>query len=168
MFNLNFNESLSNKMIREVNNSGGLFTGVCNYDFWVNPALYGHCTKYKLKIEEEVKEMPVVKVPKSKSSTKKRKIRTRSSVSTLSDSSDEDPIYNYRQKKIKNPYKSTGCRNNFRNDVIDILKTWYKDHIYYPYPDQADVEKIADLTGLAIVQIKNWFTNYRTRVKNKN
>lgn len=162
--------SLTNKMIHAANNGIGIFGNTYNYDLWVNPELHDHCTNYNLKIEVvvEVKEVHVVKVPTLQSSTKKRKIITRFSVATSSDSSDEDTAYNSQQKKIKNPYKSIGCRNNFRNDIIDILKTWYEDNIDHPYPSQQEIVKIADITGLSIVQVRDWFTNYRLRIKKKN
>jgi hypothetical protein len=47
--------------------------------------------------------------------------------------------------------------------AVDILKTWFYEHINYPYPTAEERAYLSEITGLTHLQITNWFTNERKR-----
>ena len=49
------------------------------------------------------------------------------------------------------------------SEAKHIFKRWIQDHIYRPYPSQAEKEEMARLGNLSVKQVNDWFTNYRKR-----
>uniref|UniRef100_A0AC34Q6M0 Homeobox domain-containing protein n=1 Tax=Panagrolaimus sp. JU765 TaxID=591449 RepID=A0AC34Q6M0_9BILA len=45
------------------------------------------------------------------------------------------------------------------------LIEWMEANMENPYPTRADVRELSRQTGFSSVQIRNWFTNHRRRVK---
>ncbi|KAI5737601.1 hypothetical protein M8J76_014996 [Diaphorina citri] len=50
-------------------------------------------------------------------------------------------------------------------NIKRFLKTWLLDHKDYPYPDRYEKIMLAQETGLTIMQICNWFANWRRKLK---
>uniref|UniRef100_A0A8D8R2K0 Homeobox protein Mohawk n=1 Tax=Cacopsylla melanoneura TaxID=428564 RepID=A0A8D8R2K0_9HEMI len=50
-------------------------------------------------------------------------------------------------------------------NIKRFLKTWLLDHKEYPYPDRYEKIMLAQETGLTIMQICNWFANWRRKLK---
>lgn len=47
--------------------------------------------------------------------------------------------------------------------ATSVLLDWLKKNIDNPYPSDPEKENLRNLTGLALGQINNWFTNARSR-----
>lgn len=58
-------------------------------------------------------------------------------------------------------------RRNFSKHQVQILQSWFDNHINDPYPNEEEVNESAALTGLTTVQVSGWFTRYRKRKWNK-
>ncbi len=56
-------------------------------------------------------------------------------------------------------------RTGRRGAVTKILKRWLlsPDHYDFPYPNDEEKQRLADLTGISIKQLNTWFTNSRKR-----
>lgn len=44
-----------------------------------------------------------------------------------------------------------------------VLTRWFVEHRFHPYPTQDEKLELSKMTNLQIVQIENWFINYRRR-----
>ena len=53
--------------------------------------------------------------------------------------------------------------NSYPEWVTKILEDWLKEHIDYPYPSDAEKQKLSFKTGLNKTQVSNWFMNVRKR-----
>ena len=51
-------------------------------------------------------------------------------------------------------------------ESTEILLNWYSAHIHYPYPSDAEVEHLTQLTGITGRQVKKWMANRRVRCFN--
>lgn len=49
----------------------------------------------------------------------------------------------------------------------NILTQWLKDNQADPYPSSTDKDNLAQLTGMSILQINNWFINGRIRMERR-
>lgn len=47
--------------------------------------------------------------------------------------------------------------------AVDVLKGWLARHSKYPYPDSDEKKRLAQETGLTLLQVNYWFTNARRR-----
>lgn len=54
-------------------------------------------------------------------------------------------------------------RGNLPRDVTNLLRTWLDAHLGHPYPTEDEKQRLAEQTGLSIVQVSNWFINARRR-----
>jgi hypothetical protein len=75
--------------------------------------------------------------------------------------------------------KNKSRRGNFPRPVTDILRAWFDEHLYHPYPSNEDKQMFLTRTGLTVsqvstralfvvkfadgFQISNWFINARRR-----
>ena len=50
--------------------------------------------------------------------------------------------------------------------AIDVLSSWYDEHLSYPYPTDDEKKTLADVAGLTISQVTCWFANKRNRNNN--
>lgn len=53
----------------------------------------------------------------------------------------------------------------FAADKLAILTKWAQSHRAYPYLEQDDALELSQETGLSKKQVRDWFTNWRTREK---
>ncbi|KAF5858672.1 hypothetical protein ETB97_003887 [Aspergillus alliaceus] len=53
----------------------------------------------------------------------------------------------------------------FSRETVRILKTWFNEHIEYPYPTEEEMRDLKRQTGLKSMQIRTWFANARRRDK---
>jgi hypothetical protein len=49
--------------------------------------------------------------------------------------------------------------------AVDILNTWFDEHINNPYPQQHEKELLAQRCRLTVKQISAWFSNRRNRMQ---
>eukprot|EP01139_Manchomonas_bermudensis_P005328 Amastigsp_a174972_352.p1 type:complete len:311 gc:universal Amastigsp_a174972_352:1-933(+) len=61
------------------------------------------------------------------------------------------------------PPPKEGKRSFFSPFVIGVLRGWLKNNADDPYPSRKEMEAMAEQTGLAFIQIRQWFINYRRR-----
>lgn len=54
-------------------------------------------------------------------------------------------------------------RGNLPRYVTEILRTWLKNHIHHPYPNEQEKAELMKQTGLTLSQVSNWFINARRR-----
>lgn len=47
--------------------------------------------------------------------------------------------------------------------ATSVLLDWLKKNVDNPYPSDPEKENLRNITGLALGQINNWFTNARSR-----
>ena len=45
--------------------------------------------------------------------------------------------------------------------ATSILSAWLLEHLTHPYPSEDQINQLAQVTGLTIVSVNNWFTNAR-------
>jgi len=64
---------------------------------------------------------------------------------------------------VKREHLSTKKRPNFTDKQRAIMREWLSKHYSNPYPSQDEKRELAELAGLTIEQVNNWFTNYRMR-----
>lgn len=67
------------------------------------------------------------------------------------------------------PEQETPClRKQPRlGDRTSILKSWVERHRDHPYPNRDQLALMVEASGLSKVQVRNWLTNYRSRVFRK-
>lgn len=58
---------------------------------------------------------------------------------------------------------SISYRGNLPKHAVDILNNWLNEHFSHPYPSDSEKEHLAQITGLSLTQINNWFINARRR-----
>ena len=63
--------------------------------------------------------------------------------------------------------KRGAVRINFTKRVQKVLKDWLKNNMHNPYPSQQQKEQLAREAGITSKQVQIWFSNRRTRMKNK-
>ncbi|CAG2226919.1 unnamed protein product [Mytilus edulis] len=51
-------------------------------------------------------------------------------------------------------------------EATQILTAWYEAHVTYPYPNDEEVEEIANSANLSTKQVKKWMANKRVRCFN--
>ncbi|CAF0864362.1 unnamed protein product [Brachionus calyciflorus] len=51
--------------------------------------------------------------------------------------------------------------------AIDIMTEWYDRHYSNPYPTYRDCEMLAQMGGITVSQVKQWFVNVRRRTQNQ-
>ncbi|XP_076113598.1 uncharacterized protein LOC143081772 [Mytilus galloprovincialis] len=51
-------------------------------------------------------------------------------------------------------------------EATQILTAWYDAHVTYPYPNDDEVEELANITNLTTKQVKKWMANKRVRCFN--
>ena len=56
-------------------------------------------------------------------------------------------------------------KGNFPEDITKVLRSWLLQHLNHPYPTRDEKKQLADDTGLAILQVEDWFTNARRRTE---
>lgn len=62
------------------------------------------------------------------------------------------------------PEISDARRERHPPNSKDILLKWYYEHSYHPYPAKDELLLLANMTGLTIEQVRNWFNNARKRI----
>ncbi|XP_075318566.1 homeobox protein Meis1a [Odontesthes bonariensis] len=55
-------------------------------------------------------------------------------------------------------------RGIFPKVATNILRAWLFQHLTHPYPSEEQKKQLAQDTGLAILQVNNWFINARRRI----
>ena len=55
-------------------------------------------------------------------------------------------------------------RGNLPKSTTHVLKTWFNEHLEYPYPSESQKDDLAAQTSLTLNQISNWFINARRRI----
>jgi hypothetical protein len=55
----------------------------------------------------------------------------------------------------------------FSREVVIVLKKWMDQHKDHPYPAEEQKEELAQLTGLTVGQISNWYANHRRRTRQR-
>jgi len=68
------------------------------------------------------------------------------------------------RKDFAKPNKS---RMSFSKKAQTVLKAWLKNHLSDPYPSPQEKEELAVEAGITPRQVQIWFSNKRTRMKNK-
>lgn len=62
------------------------------------------------------------------------------------------------------PKKSPSRRGILPKAATEQMKDWLFKHLGHPYPSEDEKRKIAQQTGLTILQVNNWFINARRRI----
>ncbi|KAK1756256.1 hypothetical protein QBC47DRAFT_183511 [Echria macrotheca] len=75
------------------------------------------------------------------------------------------PVDTYFQDRNvqPSPVKPRKRRGNLPKETTAILSAWFKSHLNHPYPQEAEKQEFARITGLTPAQISNWFINARRR-----
>jgi len=58
-------------------------------------------------------------------------------------------------------------RKGYSKEVSEILNNWYNDHLQSPYPNEDEKRELCTMCGLTLLQLNNWFSNKRIRMKKK-
>lgn len=58
-------------------------------------------------------------------------------------------------------------RTSLSDKAKGILEKWFQDHLEDPYPTSNQKQELADLCGVRLSSIINWFGNKRMRIKRK-
>lgn len=61
---------------------------------------------------------------------------------------------------------SKGKNRQLNTRAVEIMTSWYEQHIDSPYPTDEEKQALADLGGLTVSQVKAWFANKRNRTHN--
>eukprot|EP01023_Acetabularia_acetabulum_P016081 TRINITY_DN17933_c0_g3_i1.p1 TRINITY_DN17933_c0_g3~~TRINITY_DN17933_c0_g3_i1.p1 ORF type:complete len:383 (-),score=65.64 TRINITY_DN17933_c0_g3_i1:1083-2231(-) len=71
----------------------------------------------------------------------------------------------YRQEllALKEEFSKRKKRGKLPTHSIEVLKSWWKEHIAWPYPTDSAKRSLASQTNLTSIQINNWFINQRKR-----
>ncbi|CAD5220733.1 unnamed protein product [Bursaphelenchus xylophilus] len=56
-------------------------------------------------------------------------------------------------------------RRNFPKKATKILNQYFEEHMDEPYPSETTKQELADLCGVTVGQVSNWFGNKRIRFK---
>jgi len=86
------------------------------------------------------------------------------SADTNTDSQEENENGGTLRKDFAKPSKS---RMSFSKRSQIVLKAWLKNHLSDPYPSPQEKEELAAEAGITPRQVQIWFSNKRTRMKNK-
>jgi hypothetical protein len=54
-------------------------------------------------------------------------------------------------------------REHYPPLASQALLVWYRANILWPYPNFLETKQLAEESGLNVLQVKNWFINYRKR-----
>lgn len=57
--------------------------------------------------------------------------------------------------------KASRTNNMYPQEVTKILYDWLNDHMYYPYPTEAERLELCEQTGLSRKQLRIWLINAR-------
>ncbi|KAF1744939.1 hypothetical protein MXB_4273 [Myxobolus squamalis] len=57
-----------------------------------------------------------------------------------------------------------------RRDVVNtnILRTWFDHNSKFPYPTREEKLKLGQLSCMTVLQVNNWFANFRRKMKKVN
>ncbi|KTB00736.1 Mating-type-like protein ALPHA2, silenced copy at MTL3, partial [Nakaseomyces glabratus] len=69
------------------------------------------------------------------------------------------------KKGVPNHYAASYRGHRFTRENVQILETWYRNHIDNPYLDHNSQQYLAQKTNLSKIQIKNWVANRRRKQK---
>ncbi|XP_064647572.1 uncharacterized protein LOC135500211 [Lineus longissimus] len=50
--------------------------------------------------------------------------------------------------------------------AVNVMNTWYLQHVDHPYPSDEDKEQLALDGNISVIQVKSWFSNKRNRSHN--
>ena len=82
-----------------------------------------------------------------------------SSVAGLKRKHDEAMLF------IEADFNKTVKSKRLKKDASAVLFGWLFDHILNPYPTLADKQVLAKESKLSMLQVRNWLTNQRKRLK---
>ncbi len=63
--------------------------------------------------------------------------------------------------------KAVRKNQNLPKQALDVLQSWFLEHVDRPFPNQQEKDELARRTNLTLNQINNWFINKRGRVWSK-
>jgi len=69
--------------------------------------------------------------------------------------------------QLKDFVRPSKLRLSFSKKAQAVLKAWLKQHMSDPYPTPQEKEELAVEAGITPRQVQIWFSNKRTRMKNK-
>ncbi len=69
--------------------------------------------------------------------------------------------------QLKDFVRPSKPRLSFSKKAQAVLKAWLKQHMSDPYPNPQEKEDLAVEAGITPRQVQIWFSNKRTRMKNK-
>lgn len=55
-------------------------------------------------------------------------------------------------------------KGSLPTEATDVFRAWFIKNVKRPYPTDAEKKVLADATGTSVLQITNWFINYRKRI----
>jgi hypothetical protein len=86
---------------------------------------------------------------------------------TLSDRQADGPETERDGTQLKDFVRPSKSRLTFSKKAQTVLKAWLKQHMNDPYPNPQEKEDLAVEAGITPRQVQIWFSNKRTRMKNK-
>lgn len=55
-------------------------------------------------------------------------------------------------------------KGNLPTEATDVFRAWFVKNVEHPYPTDVEKKAMAEQTGSTVLQITNWFINYRKRI----
>ncbi|XP_052066107.1 uncharacterized protein LOC127705799 [Mytilus californianus] len=79
---------------------------------------------------------------------------------------EESRLTSDQQPKKPNTDRCLSRPRQIKPEATRILTEWYDAHVTYPYPNDKEVEELANITNLYTKQVKKWMANKRVRCFN--
>ena len=59
--------------------------------------------------------------------------------------------------------KASCTKKCFTRQAVQLMDDWYQQNFDHPYPDKATANRLADLGGVTVPQVRKWMANKRVR-----